>query len=431
MRKISPSLYKKLKNKEQTLFNNSEPKMDVAIARARSSIMDSSYFTIETIRTKDKLGDISIGLQRLKPYGPSNRIYEIHIDEGIAKTAIREYPDRLKEGWKEQFDIGPAISVAIAFDGRWKLNDKKQWQLVTFDEPHIFWVDKENKLISRIWDKEDTLKELAQNVSKVKAIRAWKNASIGSHDQGIVVAYIKADGKVYYRNFCEQEDGTFIWEAERQVSEFMSVAVNLNLFITNDYRTGIIIENNQGQITWLITGRNWASMAIAPEKISVRSNTSINLIEVNKIKAYEREKITATMSGIKIDYLYASPYNEFILIENIDDEEGNFGRLIKIKTKYKLNNVNIDDFILIDSNERTFVGIDIRKTEDDVYVGEFMNFNNARGEVQLVFKGIYAKNDVGFKYDEFRGNFTPINLVPVETPAPEVVSIYNVEVVDW
>ena len=89
MRKISPSLYKKLKNKEQTHFNNSEPKMDVAIARARSSIMDSSYFTIETIRTKDKLGDISIGLQRLKPYGPPNRIYEIHIDEGIAKTAIR------------------------------------------------------------------------------------------------------------------------------------------------------------------------------------------------------------------------------------------------------------------------------------------------------------------------------------------------------
>ena len=108
MRNISPSLNEKLKQQNQTHYNNANPKMNITIARARSSIIDSSYFNIEKIRTKEGIGDISIAARRLRPYGSPDRLYEIHIDNGIAKTAIREYPD--EEEVKSQFDIGSKIS---------------------------------------------------------------------------------------------------------------------------------------------------------------------------------------------------------------------------------------------------------------------------------------------------------------------------------
>ena len=54
MRIVSPSLLSKLQDKNQTAANNAEPKMNISLARARSSIMDSSYFTVETIRSNLK-----------------------------------------------------------------------------------------------------------------------------------------------------------------------------------------------------------------------------------------------------------------------------------------------------------------------------------------------------------------------------------------
>ena len=423
MRKISPSLYRKLKNKEQTHFNNSEPKMDVAIARARSSIMDSSYFTIETIRTKDKLGDVSIGLQRLKPYGAPSRIYEIHIDEGIAKTAIREYPDRLKEGWKNQFDIGPAISVAIAFDGRWIRNSKSRWQIATDEKPYIFYVKPNGQLFTRLWDNEEELL-LAENVKKVKAIRSWKSQVIGTDDHGVIAAYIKNNGKVYYRNLCEQEDGKIVWEPEREITEATGISVNLNLFITNDYRTGIIVENSQGKVKWFITSRNWAGMAIASDKILSRNNVKVKFIETTKYKVFEDEKITAGIN-ISTDLLYASSFNKFLEIENIDDGEGNFGRVIRFKTSFEIFDLDIQDFSVMDNRGVRYNPESITMIDDRVYQAEFYNFNNAKGELLFKCFGLYAKNAAGFDFNEFENTFNPINLVPIEIPPPEVINIKN------
>lgn len=428
MRIISPSLLNKLTDNNQTTYNNSDPRMNISLARARSSVMDSSYFTVETIRTKAGIGDISIGLQRLNPYGPPNAIYEIHIDNGIAKTSIRKYPDKRKEGWKDQFEVGPASSVAICFDGRWIINSKRQWQIVTKEKPYIFYIKPDNNLFVRLWDNEEEFL-LGENIKKVKAIRGWKSTIVGTDDHGIIAAYIKNDGKVYYRNLCEQEDGRLVWELERQIVEFSGIAVNLNLFITNDYRTGIIIEDNNGKITWFITSRNWAGMAIAADTILARSDLRVKFIETTKYYTFNEERIVVN-SNLEATFLYASGFNEFVDIENIDDGSGNYGKFVRFNTRYGLKNVNIDDFLLIDSNGRTFVGVNKEK-EGDLYIAEFMNFNNARGEVQLVFKGIYATNDAGYKYEEFVGSFTPINLAPVETPAPEVTAIYNVEVQDW
>lgn len=425
MRNISPSLNEKLKQQNQTHYNNANPKMNITIARARSSIIDSSYFNIEKIRTKEGIGDISIAARRLRPYGSPDRLYEIHIDNGIAKTAIREYPDEEREGWKSQFEIGEAKSVAVAFDGEWVLNEKLQWQIKTHEKPYIFWVDNDNVLKYRIWDEEGTTDELAIEVAKAKAIRAWKNANIKTYDQGLLVAYIKIDGKVYYRNFCEQEDGKYAWEVERKVEEFAGTAKNINLFITNDYRIGIVIEDSNGQIHWLITKRNWASMAISPEKIIVKPNIEVDFIETTKHKRYYIERITSK-PNIALDFLYASSFNEFTHIENVSDVNGNFGKIIIFNTVYELFGINPLDFELIDERGIVFVASNISKISPLEYRLDFVDFNNAKGKVKLICKGDYTLNAAGYAFDNFEGTFMPENLVPDEVPAPQVTNVYNI-----
>ena len=128
MRQIGPDLLLKLNSNEQTSANKSEPKMSVQVSRARTTVMDSTYWTVETIRTKSGLGDISLAPRRLKSYGRPDRIYEIHVDDGVVSTAIREYPDLLKDGWQHQCELGPGYAVAVAFDGDWELWRKK-WRL--------------------------------------------------------------------------------------------------------------------------------------------------------------------------------------------------------------------------------------------------------------------------------------------------------------
>ena len=125
---------------------------------------------------------------------------------------------------------------------------------------------------------------------KVKAIRGWKSQVIRTNDHGLIAAYIKNNGKVYYRNLCEQEDDKIVWEPE-EITEFAGTAVNLNLFITNDYRTGFIIENSQGKVYWYITSRNWAGMAIASDKILANPSIKLKFIETRKHKAFENEKL--------------------------------------------------------------------------------------------------------------------------------------------
>ena len=423
MRMIPPLLLRKLNNKHQTPYNNSEPKMNISLTRARSSIMDSSYFTVETIRTKAGISDISIALQRLVPYGPPNSIYEIHIDNGIGKTTIRKYPDKRKDGWQEQFEIGPTIAVAIAFDGRWIRNSKSRWQIVTDEKPYIFYVKPNGQLFTRLWDNEEELL-LAENVKKVKAIRGWKSQVIGTDDHGVIAAYIKNNGKVYYRNLCEQEDGKIVWEPEREITEATGISVNLNLFITNDYRTGIIVENSQGKVKWFITSRNWAGMAIASDKILSRNNVKVKFIETTKYKVFEDEKITAGIN-ISTDLLYASSFNKFLEIENIDDGEGNFGRVIRFKTSFEIFDLDIQDFSVMDNRGVRYNPESITMIDDRVYQAEFYNFNNAKGELLFKCFGLYAKNAAGFGFNEFENTFNPINLVPIEIPPPEVINIKN------
>lgn len=266
MRQLPPDLFSKMSQNLQTIGNNANPNMKVIVARAKDTVADSTYWSVETIRETSGLGDVSVAPRRLKTHGRPDRIYEIHVRDNQVYTSIREYPDKLREGFKTQFSLGSGTSVAIAFNGDWE-RYRKLWRLLTDDKPWIFWVDGSGILWRQHWDDGTTKEQLDVGVKRVRAIRAWKNVNFADKDQGIVVGYVKMDGTVWYRNYCQQADSSYIWENARQVLGFTGVAASLNLFITNDYRMGFIIESNDSKIHWLITPRNWAGMGSPTEAI--------------------------------------------------------------------------------------------------------------------------------------------------------------------
>jgi hypothetical protein len=437
MRNITSYLNEKLKSTQQTPANNAEPQMSIQVSRARTTVMDSDYWTVETIRAKEGLGDVSVAPRRDKPYGPPNRIYEIHVDNGIVGTAIREYPDRLKEGWKNQFILGQGSSVAIAFEGDWQRH-RNLWRLVTEEKPWIFWIDSNNVLWRQHWDDTLSKNQLSTDVVLVKAIRAWKNRYLADQDQGIVVGYIKKDGTVWYRSYCQQADYSYVWEPPRQISSFTGIAINLNMFITNDYRMGFVIEDSSKQIHLLVTPRNWGGMAVEHHKIRTEISPTSELIKVTYHETVEREHIVTSVNA-QASHLFGRTDNRIVQMENLPvirlDEHGveyeDWGFLIKVELKYA--SINSPTITLKDKQTRSQIpvkfveeitgskGFEFFVHIDDT-ISEF-GINEIFGDVQVTVSGAF--NEAGYEHDIMQDYFTPINLIPPDLPLPEVIAIWN------
>ena len=431
MRSVTAHLNEKLTSSQQTLANKADPKMSIKVSRARTTVMDSDYWTVETVRVADNLGDISLAARRRVPYGAPDSIYEIHIEGGIVKTSIRKYPDYFKLGWVHQFELGEGSAVAIAFNGNWQFHRRK-WRLATDEKPFIFWVDTQGILWSQLWDLSETKRHIASLVTKVKAIRGWKNVNFPDKDQGIIVSYIKTDGKVNYSSYCQTMDFTNVWEPERQLAEFTGTAISHNMFITNDFRMGFTIEDSLGNINWMVTERNWAGMAIEQHTIKVLDgNAKAELVEVNYHDVFEPAETirvyTPYSTGLEI--IFHDVYNKFLWIENIDDGNGDWGRTLQFETLYPIYAIQVHNLLLEDVyfgvvipvGSITYLGENKYQVSvaDDTLVG----MNNAPGSVKLTVKNLITQ--LGLMMDDFSIEFIPINLVPVEIPLPVVEEVWN------
>lgn len=436
MRQISPDLLAKLNSNMQTPANNAQPRMSVQVSRARSAVVDSTYWTVETIRSKAGLGDISLAPRRLKPYGRPDRIYEVHVDNGIVKTTIREYPDLLSGGWVHQFDLGAGSAVALAFDGEWSLWRKK-WRLKTYEKPWIMWVDASNILWAQHWDDASTLVQLATGVLKVKAMRGWKNKYYPERDQGIVVGYIKTDGFLYYRSYCQDLSGVQAWEMERAVSQINFQITNLNLFLLNDYRMGFVVQDTTNQIHWLITERNWAGMAVGVETINVAlADVKVNYDLIEYIEPQHTETISTVISNVTALLLFARTDNTLTnlanapieLIDENDEPYDDWGFKISLSLNYPTETpptITVKDATTL----TTFtIGSIVAESDTNfnVFIDETMHvngINDVEGDIQITIEGI--TNEAGYDYDTIVQEFTPTNLKPSFIPVPEVEEVWN------
>ena len=325
MRPIPSSLESKLKQAFQTIHGNADPKMDIIAQKVQKYLTEGTFLQPRTIRTGDSLGPLDICIRREDVNSDPTEIVMAYIENGVAKVATLPYVHKPDEEFTYKYTIGPAVDVACDFDGRWhRITDRTgiyfdtsvRWALTTFGEPYIATVRADGSLYVQQGESGQSLQLAADNVSKVAALRAWKNVMLYNHDQGLIVAYIR-NGEVCYRNYCQQPDGqSTIWETEKTVTELPSPAQHISLFRTNDYRMGFMTESN-GQMYWAITARDWSGMAVPPEKIAVSiTDYDVDLLPIKHKDAYApAENIAASIQDYEAN-LCPNIYPQLVSVYN-------------------------------------------------------------------------------------------------------------------
>ena len=378
------------------------------------------------------LGPLAVAIRREDRLKGPQKIYLCYVESNVAHLAASDYLKSIEQvqDWEYLYEVGPATDVAIEFDGRWQrtspdaevcFDSPALWTLVSFGEPYIFRILPGGSLV--VQQGQGPMYELASSgVTKLAALRGWKNTFLWNHDQGLICAYIRA-GDLYYRNFANQGTDAdplpAIWDTERKVDE-LSPAQDVALFRTNDYRTGFLAERN-GEIHWAITSRNWAVMALEPHTITAGIDVAVDLIPITYADIYHEHTITAGID-LTVALLYGAPFNAFKWAEN----DGN--TTILACAEHFLTDLTAADFQVYDEGNALFSVTAVDYSDDPcilILTVENLGFSTP-GDLTLKFLGSgTTKGEAGQDVDPFEITFTPEGLEYVDVDPPEVEAIWN------
>ena len=207
-------------------------------------------------------GDIAV--RQLPGEAQPSLVYAICVDNGTGNIYSRKMPAFAEQDWELVWSIGAVKDVAIEFNGEWRINPKKRfYELFTEETPYIFFTDNSNNLYVQKWNDVSTRIPLAAGASQISVCRGWQSTLDTGVDQGLIIGYLR-DGKVFYRAYCQQSNGEYIWETENEVTELGTGNTTLCVFRTNDFRVGFLTENS-GVMNYVLSERTYAGQAMPPE----------------------------------------------------------------------------------------------------------------------------------------------------------------------
>ena len=188
-------------------------------------------------------------------------------------------------------------------------------------------------------------------------------------------------------------------------------------------------SDTSGNIHWLITERNWAGMAIAPETISASPvSLKINMKEIDYKNIYPTETLTAAPTSMEARLLYADTDNDVSAI-NIPNESDNWGWIIKVEFDHPVPELTLSNTTVTNLENLTTIELSsIEKQSDFTYklnVSDVVEsgINNVEEDIKVDITA--ALNPAGYEYINMASTFTPLNLVPTFIPLPEVEVIFN------
>lgn len=464
MRSVPTDLLNKIFNKLQTPDANADPRIYLIFQRTARYIEEKALLDPMTVAREDEevFGSWDLAVRRPPERNKTypDYIYRVQVVDGNCYITRADYdrmiealtdPEREEEDfmhfyWEPLWDFSGVVEVAIEFDGYWMRTERDaeicfdspaNWNHVTEEIPWVFWTDSAGVLRARRGP-DGMVYELATGVSKISAIRSWKNVYRWNHDHGLVVGYIR-NNTVYYRSWAnqgtEENPQPPAWEIEREVTELPTPAQDVAVFRTNDYRTGFLCES-EGEIHWAITDRNWAGMAIPPHTIYSRGTEVLaDLIAVEYIDGKHEHTITLTgnlpsthlyepmIDSLQPIYLlWAMPDNWFKSAEN------NGNTIIKAVTKYFLRDMDNAEFEVRDRNNVLFAITNVVYSDNPwelIFTVSDLNYSS-EGDLTLKYLGGGAtKGEAGQTVDPFDITFTPTGLEYVVANAPEVEAIWN------
>ncbi len=409
MRKLPKEIEAKIHKKIQTLDN--APSVFLEITRPKMPIQDSSYWTVEEIRTLEGVGDIAVAGKREKPYGRPTKLYEIHIENGVVKTAFRAFPDLERRGWIESETLEPGTSVAICFDADF-IHRRRLWRVATVGEPFLFWVDLAGYIKMKRWGALLTeLEIVAEGAKSVAVVRAWKNAAVGV-ELGMIIAYVKTDNKVYYKQLINGElSSEYLLEQSENTK-------SVSLMLTNDYRVGFVRTHNGGT-TYHLTRRYWSGMAVERQAIDAVVEAKIDVVKVTHKQIIPTERVTIAINARVV----AAKVIEFTAQNAINE----LFNVIRVTFSHLIGNENLEEvknsITLRDSQGKSFSVTDVSvsgKTLTIISGG----FSGVKDYIDIKFAGqiLYAINDTAPFY---LAKDTVLRFEPV-FPVVEIIAVENI-----
>lgn len=253
-----------------------------------------------------------IAIQQLPTDEKPTAVYAVGVDNDIVTIKKHAYtPSRANEAWEAVYTLGPGVVAALEFDGNWNRRTGKAFFTLECEEtPWVFWTDITGTLFAQRGAVVSTKITLATGVSFVRAVRGYKSTLYVAQDQGLVVVYLKS-GSAYYRSYCRQADGAFLWEEERSLAQLGSNLTSVHVHRLNDYRLGFVGSSPTAN-KWLITSRTYVGASVAPESVATTLGLYGNMAIVPVAEADYEVTLTPSVSETDHTDLYITcNYNIF------------------------------------------------------------------------------------------------------------------------
>lgn len=183
------------------------------------------------------------------------------VSSDIVKIQHGEYdPDFNAVSFEYDVEYGAeVVNGAIEFDGYWGKNTQKvnALKFISNPRPKVLLQRANGSLKYGYYNRPDFPDLVIEeaNVVDCAMVRGWNMRDIAQqkNDMGMVVAYIKADGKAYYKTIVDgvQDKNPY----NLTFSGATEPLTEIRLFRTNDYRVGFTAVDSLGEAYTILTDR--------------------------------------------------------------------------------------------------------------------------------------------------------------------------------
>lgn len=421
MRDFDSDFLQKIESKAQTVAANSQPYANLRISRKDVPLHNARFLDKRIIRKTETglITDSDIAVSHMRFKGEDDTIWNVFIRDGRLYLRYgKNVPNISETTWTQYNFARNAEACAIAFDSEVYQNAKGVQEFVTRKYPFVFFVDEGTlwyfELNDGAW-RSDVLAE--ENVTDVSAVRG-PSASHGGWDLGLCVFFLM-NGNLYYRQFIEG-----VWYDAELVTLTIpdETYVKIEAFRTWDYRVGVQVLTTSGKLYQIITFTEGIG-ARGAEHVGVKVDVNTLLRSIEYHSTNETEHIE-----VGVDTTYKLTYGHSSIptsVNNIEDDNENWGTLIKIIFDYPIHNdgATVSMFTLVDSRGNNYVCEDFRVgTGGRVLTLTFSDFNLAGLADDVTVS--YTKPASGglmspaTQTDSFSLTFEPRNLVPPAIDPP-------------
>lgn len=223
--------------------------------------IDGGYLATRMLDAGVDIEDISIK-QLTTDVSPSE-IWAAGFEGDRLILKKRVYNQLQRVNWEAIRDFGECLKAVIEFPGAWTLRGKtSKFTLETAEVPYVFIVDLNRSLKVYTGASFENVFELDTNVTALAACQGFNMKDTTEHDQGMIVAYIKA-GNAYVRQYIRSTSGTYAWQSAQTIYEGGNASF-VSIHRLPDYRIGLCITYTSGT-KWFITERLYVGQGIKPE----------------------------------------------------------------------------------------------------------------------------------------------------------------------